>query len=93
MKVPAEMRKYCPKCNAHTVHKVKMPSKGQRRSLEKGELKHKRKLRGHGGKRAGKKEVEKQGKRTKVMLVCTQCNKKHELVLGTRTKKKLEIQR
>jgi ribosomal protein L44E len=56
-------------------------------------MRHKRKLRGHGGKRAGKKEVKKQGKRQKIVLTCTQCNKKQERVLGTRTKKKLEIKK
>ena len=93
MKFPAEVRKHCPYCNAHTMHKVKIASKGQRRTLAKGELRHERKLKGHGGKRAGKKEVEKQGKRQKLMLTCQQCNKKHELVVGSRTRKKIEIKR
>ena len=93
MKVPGEVKKYCPFCNTHTLHKVKLASKGQRRTLAHGELKHKRKLKGHGGKRAGKKDVEKQGKRNKLTLTCQQCNKKHELVVGTRTRKKAEIQR
>ncbi len=93
MKIPKEMRTYCPYCNAHTIHTVKIASKGSRRTLAKGELRHERKLKGHGGKRAGKKDVDKQGKRVKLILVCTQCKKKHELVLKGRTKKKPEIKR
>ncbi|RME79980.1 MAG: 50S ribosomal protein L44e [Methanobacteriota archaeon] len=93
MKVPAEIRTHCPYCNAHTTHKVKLASKGPRRTLAEGELRHARKLKGHGGKRAGKKDVVKQAKRQKLMLTCQQCNKKHELVLGSRTRKKAEIKR
>ena len=93
MKFPAEINTYCKYCNKHTIHKVSMPIKGQRRALSIGELRHKRKLKGHGGKRAGKKEVKKQGKRQKVMLTCNECKKKQERVLGTRTRKKIEIKR
>ncbi|MEM4295246.1 MAG: hypothetical protein QXI89_01440 [Candidatus Anstonellales archaeon] len=93
MEYPAEIRTFCKYCNEHTLHKVKLASKGSRRSLAIGELRHKRKLRGFGGKRAGKKEVKKQGKRQKIVLTCNKCNKKMERVIGTRTKKKLEIKR
>lgn len=93
MKVPKEIRTYCPTCKKHTVHTVKLASKGKARSLSFGTRKHERKLKGHGGKRAGEKSVKKQGKRQKIILSCSECKKSHERVLGTRTKKKIEIKR
>lgn len=85
------MNTYCPFCKHHTSHNVKLASKGRARSMAVGNRKHERKLLGHGGKRAGEKTVKKQGKRQKVTLECSQCKKKHERVVGTRTKKKLEV--
>jgi large subunit ribosomal protein L44e len=91
MKYPKEVRTYCPKCRAYTAHKAKLASKGAARSMAIGTRKHERSLMGHGGKRAGEKSVKKQGKRQKVILECTQCKKKHERVIGERTRKKLEL--
>lgn len=91
MKYPKEINSYCPKCNKHTPHKVKMVSKGKARPLAMGNRKHARKLMGHGGKRAGEKSVKKQGKRQKIIIECSTCKKKQERVIGTRTKKKLEF--
>jgi large subunit ribosomal protein L44e len=88
---PKEVNAYCPSCRKHTLHKVRLASKGKARSLAVGNRKHERKLMGHGGKRAGEKSVKKQGKRQKVVLECDSCKKKQERVLGSRTKKKLEL--
>ncbi len=94
MKFPKEVRMHCPHCNKHTLHKVKLASKGKTRSMAKGQRAHERKLLGHGGKRAGKVSVKKQGKRQKLVLECSVCKKKQEKLLrGGRTKKKVEIQR
>lgn len=91
MKFPKETRTYCPNCNSHQLHMVRLTSKGRARSLAVGNRKHERSLLGHGGKRAGEKTVKKQGKRQKVTLECTSCKKKHDRVIGGRTKKRLEI--
>jgi large subunit ribosomal protein L44e len=91
MKYPKEVNAYCPNCNKHTSHKVKLASKGKARPLAMGNRKHARKLMGHGGKRAGEKTVKKQGKRQKLVLECSVCKKKQERVVGTRTKKKIEF--
>ncbi len=91
MKFPKEIRVYCPNCNLHTVHKVKVASKGRARTLAIGTRAHNRSLEGHGGKRAGEKTVKKQGKRQKLMLECSKCKKKQEKVLRGRTKKKVEL--
>lgn len=91
MKYPKESNTYCPTCKKHTKHKVKLASKGAARPMAIGTRKHERSLRGHGGKRAGEKTVKKQGKRQKIMMECTICKKKHERVIGARTRKKLEV--
>jgi len=93
MKFPKEITTYCPVCRKHTVHKVKLAPKrsGEGRALAAGNRRHRKKLKGHGGKRAGKVTIKKQGKRQKVLLTCSECNKKHERVLGSRTKRKLEV--
>jgi large subunit ribosomal protein L44e len=91
MKFPKETKTYCPKCNSHQLHKVRLVSKGRARSMAVGNRKHEKSLHGHGGKRAGEKTVKKQGKRQKIILECQKCKKKHERIVGSRTKKKLEI--
>ena len=91
MKYPKSVKSYCPKCNKHTENKVKLVSKGSPRTLAIGTRKHNRKLEGRGGKRAGKVPVKKQGKRQVIILTCSECKKKQQRTIGTRTKKKLEI--
>jgi len=91
MKFPKEVNTYCPYCKAHAPHKAKAASKGRPSSMAKGNRAHNRSLLGHGSKRAGEKTVKKQGKRQKVMLTCTKCNKKQERVLAGRTVKKVEF--
>jgi len=91
MKMKPEINTYCPVCRKHTRHKVKMAKKGAARSMAFGTRKHGRKLMGYGGKVAGEKSVRKMGKRQKIMLQCTACNKRHERVVGSRTKAKLEV--
>ncbi len=91
MKFPKEINAYCPYCKSHQKHKVKLASKGRARTLAKGTQSHNKKLKGHGGKRAGEKTVKKQGKKQKIMLNCNKCKKKHERVVAGRTTKKLEL--
>jgi len=91
MKFPKETRTYCPHCKSHQVHKVRLSSKGRARTLAAGNRAHERSLLGHGGKVAGEKTVKKQGKRQKLTLECGACKKKQERVVGSRTKKKIEL--
>ncbi len=91
MKYPKESRTYCPTCKKHTDHKVRLVGKGTASNMAIGTRKHERKLLGHGGKRAGKQTPKKQGKRQKIVMECNTCHKKHERVIGARTKKKLEL--
>jgi large subunit ribosomal protein L44e len=92
VKIPKEIKTYCPKCKTSTTHKVKNPSKGKARGLAWGTLRHERRTRGYVGKVKGQATVRKQGKRQKIVLECTKCKKSHERVMGGgRTKKKIEI--
>lgn len=93
MLIPSKIRTYCPFCNKHTVHAVKLYKKGKSRTLAIGNRRHRRKLRGYIGKVAGEKPVKKQGKRIKLLLTCEKCGKKHERVLWKRMKRKPEIKR
>jgi len=91
MKIKPEINAYCPMCRKHTKHKVKLAKKGSARSMAWGTRKHERKLVGYGGKVAGEKTVRKMGKRQKITLQCGECKKKHERVVGGRTRLKLEV--
>ena len=95
MIVPKEMNAYCPTCNKHTPHKVKVSTSKYKagRTLAWGTRKHERKLAGYHGKVKGKAKVKKQGIRNKIMLECSVCGKKHERVISGRMKKKAETKK
>ena len=95
MIVPKEMNAFCPKCNKHTQHKVKVSTSKYKagRTLAWGTRKHERKLAGYHGKVNGKAKVKKQGIRNKIMLECGECHKKHERVISGRMKKKAETKK
>ena len=59
MKVPGSVRTYCPKCKAHTTHKVKISTYKARRGRKTawGNRQHERKLKGYIGKVAGEKKA------------------------------------
>lgn len=92
MKMTKEITTYCPKCNTHTKHGVKVYSKGSGRGigLNIGTRRRNRKLLGYHGKIKGPTPVKKVSKRQKVLLKCIKCSYITERVMGTRTKKKLE---
>ena len=91
MKFPNEINAYCPHCKKKAKHKVRVASKGRARTLAWGNRQHERVIMGYVGKVAGEKAVKKQGKRQKLILECSVCKKKQERIVGTRTKKKIEI--
>ena len=91
MKITREMNVFCPKCNKHTDHKVKLYSKKAESGLNLGKRRRARKLTGYHGKVKGQATVVKIAKRQKVLLECKICKYNVERVLGSRTKKKLEF--
>lgn len=93
MKIQKEIITYCPYCNKHTPHIVKMVSKRAMRGLSLQNRRHERKIRGYVGKVKAKTPVKKLAKRQVILLECRVCGKIVERTLGVRTKKKIEIKR
>ena len=93
MKVTKEITAYCPKCNKHTQHSIKLYAKGPGFGigLNIGNRRRKRKLLGYHGKVKGQATKKKISTRQKTLLKCKTCGYHVERVFGTRTKKKLEI--
>jgi large subunit ribosomal protein L44e len=92
MEIAKEITTYCPKCNKHTAHTVKViSSKGQVRTLGKHTRRHEAMLKGYVGKVRGAKHSKKLGKHQVVLLACKVCKYTVERTLGDRTRKKLEL--
>ena len=73
MKIPKEIRTYCPRCNAHTIHTVTIYKHGRRRALAEGERRYRRKQEGYGSKR--KPEQKRFAKVTKKVVLKLKCKK------------------
>jgi len=92
MKVPKQIRSYCPRCNKHTIHEVSLAKKGKESSLSRGRRKYEEVKKGYGGSpRTPKKPVYKTGKRVVLLLKCKECNKSHHRTFPFRVKRRLEI--
>ena len=91
MKIQKTITTYCPKCNKHTLHTVKMVSKGPQRTLGKATRRHNRAIRGYVGSVEPKIHPKKLGKRQAVLLECKECKYIVNRTFGSRTKKKIEI--
>jgi large subunit ribosomal protein L44e len=91
MKISKEMRVYCPKCNKHTEHTVRLYSKKPASGLSIGTRRAARKRVGFVGKVKGQATVQKLAKRQKVLMECKVCKRNVERVITSRVKKKLEI--
>jgi large subunit ribosomal protein L44e len=90
VKIPKQIRAYCPSCRKHTPHKVHRQGKGSARSLSWGQRQFARVISGYGGQpRPEQKSLAKVTKKAVLVLECTECKKKHAR-RGFRTKK-LEI--
>ncbi|MEM3791468.1 MAG: hypothetical protein QXL16_01940 [Candidatus Micrarchaeaceae archaeon] len=93
MKINKEINTYCPYCNKHTPHTVRLASRGPQRGLSKGTRRHERAIKGYVGSVEPKPSNKKLGKKQKAVLECKVCKKSVERVFGMRTRKKLEIKR
>lgn len=72
VKFPKELRTYCPRCRAYTVHQVMLYRPGKRRTLAAGQRRYLAKLRGYGSKR--KPEQKRFAKTTKKQVVKLKCS-------------------
>lgn len=91
MEITKKMNTYCPRCNKHTEHTVKLYSKGPTSGLKIGNRRAVRKRLGYVGKVKGKASVKKVAQKRKVLLICKECKYTVERVMGSRTKKRLEL--
>jgi large subunit ribosomal protein L44e len=74
MKVPAEIRTYCPRCNSHTIHKVSIYKKGKDSGLRWGVIKHEEEKKGYGGQKwPEQKRKAKTTKKVVLKLSCKEC--------------------
>jgi len=73
LKIPKEIRTYCPRCNTHTPHAVTIYKHGRRRALAEGERRYRRKQEGYGSKR--KPEQKRFAKVTKKIVLRLKCKK------------------
>lgn len=80
MKVPREMRTYCPRCDKHQIHRVSLYHRGRRRALAEGERRHRRKKKGYGGQKYPlQKKFAKTTKKQTLILECEECgHKRHK---------------
>ncbi len=98
MKIPKQIRKYCPYCKKHTIMKVVEVKKRDRGTLKRGSKERARKRglnRGAGNKgRYSKGAIskwkmynKKQSKKTDLRFICSVCKKAINQSKGIRTKK------
>jgi large subunit ribosomal protein L44e len=76
LKIPKELRTYCPKCHIHTLHVISIYKKGKERRSSQGARHHEQDKKGYGGQKFP--ELIRTAKTTKKVLLrfkCKQCNR------------------
>lgn len=78
MKVPKNIRTYCPSCCKHTLHSVHQLKKRAPRPLSWGQRQFDRVMAGYGSQpRSEQKKFAKTTKKVSLMLKCSECGKSH----------------
>lgn len=78
MKVPKQLRTYCPSCRKHTLHKVYQLRKRAPRPLSWGQRQFGRVTAGYGSQpRSEQKKFAKTAKKISLVLKCSKCGKSH----------------
>jgi len=78
MKVPKQLRTYCPSCRKHTLHKVYQLRKRAPRPLSWGQRQFGRVTAGYGSQpRSEQKKFAKTAKKVSLVLKCSKCSKSH----------------
>jgi len=93
MKIENQIMTFCPYCNKHTQHKVKIYRAEAQRGQTVGTRRHKRAIKGYTGSAETRLINKKVAKKQKLILECIVCKKSVERVMGGRAKKKIEIKR
>lgn len=71
MKIVKQSRKYCPKCNKHTIQTISLYKKGKERGNSKGHRDHAKEKKGYGGQKFP--ELIRKAKTTKKMVLKLKC--------------------
>ena len=88
MEIPKEVKIYCPKCDKHTIHKLKRFKKKGARSVSEGQRKHELKeKKGYGGKSEAIVLKVKQSTKHAFLAKCTVCGHTVYYVIQKRMKK------
>ena len=75
MKVPQNMRTFCPRCKTHTDHAVSLYKAGKRRGAKRGERHQARRKKGFGGQKFPRQHNQaKVSKKQTLMLKCGECS-------------------
>ncbi len=90
MKLPKEIRTYCPFCRKHTLHVVSEVRKRKASELTWGQRQFRRVLSGYGGYPRPLPKHEKTIKKRDLRYQCKECGRKHTRGKGFRVKR-LEI--
>ena len=78
MKVPKQIRTYCPTCHKHTKQNVHQLKKRSPRPLSLGQRQFRRVMAGYGSQpRSEQKKFAKTAKKITLMLKCSVCGKSH----------------
>jgi large subunit ribosomal protein L44e len=78
MKVPKQIRTYCPTCHKHTKQNVHQLKKRSPRPLSWGQRQFRRVMAGYGSQpRSEQKKFAKTAKKITLMLKCSVCGKSH----------------
>lgn len=76
MKIPKEIRTYCPRCRKHTVHTISLYKKGKERSSALGARRHAEEKKGYGGQKYPElKRTAKTTKKQTLKLKCSECGR------------------
>ena len=71
MRIVKQSRKYCPKCNKHTIQTISIYKAGKARGMAKGTRHHAKDKKGYGGQKFP--ELKRKAKTTKKMVLKLKC--------------------
>lgn len=92
MKLPKNIKTYCPNCDKHRQHIVSRDKSGKEGTMKRGRRRFEEVKKGYkGSPRTPKKDIYKIGKRNVIILKCKECKKKHQRVYRSRSKSKPTI--
>ena len=76
MKIPKELRTFCPSCKHHTLHSISLYKKGKERASSWGARRQAGRKRGYGGQKFPELiRTAKTTKKAALKLKCKECNK------------------